>query len=111
MARERRQCEALASWNHVCVHTLRAYTPGGPDSLGRRMAEIGSRLLRLTIFSNPVQIFTLHNFGQSGRPQSPHYADQAKLTSERRLKPVYLDKADLMPHVTSERTLEVPAGR
>lgn len=105
---DRRLCEGLASWNLICVHTLRAFTAGKPDSLGRRYAEIGSRLLRLTIFANPIQSFTLHNFGQSSRKDSPHRDDQAQLTSERRLKPVLFDKAELMPHVTSELTLEIP---
>jgi acyl-homoserine lactone acylase PvdQ len=103
------KCEGLASWNHICVMTLRAFTPGPPDSLNRRLVTIGSRLLRLTIFTDPVQIYTIHNFGQSGRSDSPHYDDQvAKLTSLRQVKPAYFEKADLMRHLKSERTLDVP---
>jgi hypothetical protein len=105
---DRRLCESLASWNLICVHTLRAFTGGKPDSLGLRHAEIGSRLLRLTIFTKPMQSFTLHNFGQNSRKDSPHRDDQAQLTSERRLKPVLFEKSELMPHVKSEITLEVP---
>ncbi len=67
-AGELSRCEGLASWNHVCVMTLRAFTPGPADSLNRRHMIVGSRLLRLTIFTDPIQIFTIHNFGQSGRP-------------------------------------------
>lgn len=104
------RCEGLASWNHVCVMTLRAFTPGpAADSLGRRPMIVGSRLLRLTVFTNPIQSFTIHNFGQSGRPTSPHYDDQvARLTSARQVKPVYFEKSELMPHIKSERTIEVP---
>jgi len=29
-----RLCESLASWNLLCVHTLRAFTGGRPDSAG-----------------------------------------------------------------------------
>ncbi len=101
-------CEGLVSWNLLCVHTLRAFTATAPDSSGHRMAEIGSRLLRLTIFSDPIQSFTLHNFGQTPKAGSPHRDDQARLTSERRLKPMLFDRAELMPHVTSQMTLEVP---
>jgi acyl-homoserine lactone acylase PvdQ len=101
-------CEGLASWNLLCVHTLRAFTATRPDSSGHRMAEIGSRLLRLTIFSDPIQAFTLHNFGQTAKAGSPHRDDQARLTSERRLKPMLFDRAGLMPRVTSQVTLEVP---
>lgn len=105
---DRRLCENLASWNLLCVHTLRAFTAGKPDSTGQRHAEIGSRLLRLTIFTNPIQSFTLHNFGQTSRKGSPHRDDQAQMTSERKLKPVLFEKSELMPHVKSEITLEVP---
>jgi acyl-homoserine-lactone acylase len=105
---DRRLCEGLASWNLLCVHTLRAFTGGKPDSLGQRHAEIGSRLLRLTIFTNAIQSFTLHNFGQTSRKDSPHRDDQAQLSSERRLKPVLFEKAELMPHIKSELVLEIP---
>jgi acyl-homoserine lactone acylase PvdQ len=103
-----RGCESLTDLNRVCTMTLRAFTAGAPDSARRRHAIIGSRLLRLVVFTEPLQSWTLHNFGQTSRPDSPHYADQARLTSERRLKPVYFDRADLMPHVKSEITLEIP---
>ncbi len=101
-------CESMVSWNLLCVHTLRAFTALPPDSSGHRLAEIGSRLLRLTVFSDPIQSFTLHNFGQTPKAGSPHRDDQARLTSERRLKPMLFERAELMPHVTSQMTLEVP---
>ena len=92
----------------ACVVTLRAmgsFTP--PDSLGLRQVEIGSRLLRLVQFTDPIRSYTLHNYGQSENPDSPHYVDQAQLTSERRLKPTYFDVAELMNHVVSTEVIEV----
>jgi len=61
----------------------------------------------LAIFTDPIQSFTLHNFGQSAHPESPHFVDQARLSSERRLKPVYFERSELMKHVTSTLTLDV----
>ena len=91
-----------------CVFTLRAMTSfSRPDSLGLRHVEIGSRLLRLVQFTDPIRSFTLHNYGQSENPDSPHYIDQARLTSERRLKPTYFDPAELMNHVVSTKVLDV----
>jgi acyl-homoserine lactone acylase PvdQ len=108
-AGELSRCESLASWNHLCVMTLRAFTPGPPDSLNRRLMIVGSRLLRLTIFTDPVQVYTIHNFGQSGRKDSPHYDDQvAKLTSPRKVKRLFFESDPLKDRVRSERTLEVP---
>lgn len=110
--RNRSACEGLASFNHVCVMTLRAFTADRPDSAGRYHAQIGSRLLRLTVFTNPIRSFTIHNFGQSSQPDSPHYDDQAaNLTSPRRMKPVYFERSELIPRVRSEKTLEVPPIR
>ena len=91
-----------------CVFTLRAMsTFSPPDSLGLRHVEIGSRLLRLVQFTDPIRSYTLHNFGQSENPDSPYYVDQAQLTSERRLKPTYFDTAELMNHVVSTKVLDV----
>ena len=90
-----------------CVFTLRAMSAGPPDSLGLRDVVSGSRLLRLVQFTDPIRSFTLHNFGQSEDPDSPHYVDQARLTSERRLKPTYFDPAELMNHVVSTEVLDV----
>lgn len=103
-----RRCEGLASLDLVCSMTLRAFTAGAPDSTGHRLVYLGSRLLRLVAFTEPLQSFTLHNFGQSQRPDSPFRMDQARLSSERRLKPVLFDKADLLRHATSELTLDIP---
>jgi len=91
-----------------CIFTLRAMsTFSPPDSLGLRHVEIGSRLLRLVQFTDPIRSYTLHNYGQSENPDSPYYVDQARLTSERRLKPTWFDTAELMNHVVSTRVLDV----
>ncbi len=92
----------------TCIFTLRAMsTFSPPDSLGLRHVQIGSRLLRLVQFTDPIRSYTLHNFGQSENPDSPHYVDQAQLTSERRLKPTYFDTAELMNHVVSTKVLDI----
>ncbi len=91
-----------------CTFTLRAMTALSPlDSLGLRHVEIGSRLLRLVQFTDPIRSYSLHNFGQSENPDSPHYIDQARLSSERRLKPTYFDLAELADHVVSTKVLAV----
>ena len=62
------RCQGLAAYDQLCTHTLRAMTARPPDSTGKRVVFIGSRLLRLVIFTKPLQSFTLHNFGQSAHP-------------------------------------------
>ena len=82
-------------------------TFGEPDEHGYRFPWLGSRCLRLVIFTEPLQSFTLHLYGQSGHEDSPHYKDQARLASERRLKPTYFYKKDLLKHVVSQKVLDV----
>jgi acyl-homoserine-lactone acylase len=103
----RAACKTAIGWDQHCLATLRAMIPGKPDERRQRWPVIGSRLLRLVVFTNPIQSFTLHNFGQSGRTDSPHYSDQARLTSERRLKPVYFEKTEILRHAVSTKNLEV----
>jgi acyl-homoserine lactone acylase PvdQ len=95
------------AYHTKCIFTLRAMTFGEPDEHGYRYPWLGSRCLRLVIFTEPLQSFTLHLFGQSGRKESPHYTDQARLASKRRLKPTYFHKEDLLKHVVSKKMLHV----
>jgi penicillin amidase len=84
--------------------TLRAFAAApleGPIAPFR--VQSGSRALRLVVFTDPVQSFTVHNFGQSDDPASPHYDDQARLlTSRRKVKPVYFERHELEGHIESE---------
>ena len=89
------------------VTTLRAMLAGDPDSRGIRWVYAGQRQPVLSILTNPIQSFTSAPYGQSDNPESPHYSDQARLLSERRLKPAYFNKADLMNHVSFKTTLGV----
>ncbi|MBW2366608.1 MAG: penicillin acylase family protein [Deltaproteobacteria bacterium] len=103
-------------WHELaCNMTMRAFSDNvldsqklpDPDENGHRFVRMGSRMLLLTVLTDPVQSFSLHNFGQSQNPDSPHFIDQARMFSERRLKPVYFEKAELMPHVESTVILDV----
>ncbi len=95
------------AYTKKCIFTLRAMTFNEPDEHGYRYPWLGSRCLRLVIFTEPLQSFTLHLYGQSGHEDSPHYTDQACLASERRLKPTYFYKEDLLKHVVSTKILDV----
>jgi acyl-homoserine-lactone acylase len=90
------------------VGTMRAMVYGTPDSAGRQWVRSGQRQPLVVAFTTPVTSYTSLNFGESNDPASPHFADQSRLMSERRLKPSYFDEAALTGHVESRRTLTVP---
>ena len=90
-----------------CEDTQRAFS-AVPSSTSREQAQIvsGSRVLRLTVFTAPIQSFTIHSPGQSDNPRSAHYDDQLRLLlSGRRVKPVYFERAQLDDHVKLRQTL------
>jgi len=87
--------------------TLRAFAAAPLEgSIAPFRVQSGSRALRLVVFTDPIQSFTVHNFGQSDDPASPHYDDQARLlTSRREVKPVYFERHELDGHIESTITL------
>lgn len=92
---------------HEEITTLRAMQSEAPDAQGLRWVTAGQRQPCLTVFSNPIQSFTSAPFGQSDHPESPHYSDQARLLSERRLKSTYFNRDELFKHVESRTVLEI----
>src|SRR5262249_46922926 len=96
-------------WDRFCLVTLRAMTAGAPDSSGRRYVWLGSRALRLVSLSKPIRAYTLHLFGQSADSTSPHWIDQIRISSGRRLKPEYFEPEEIAGHPASTTTLVVGA--
>ena len=80
-----------------------------PPGSGRYVGHGGSLTVLLS-FLRPegIESYSLVNWGQSSDPNSPHYVDQAeKLYVERKFKPTWFKKEDLMQHLESEKTLVI----
>jgi acyl-homoserine lactone acylase PvdQ len=56
---------------------------------GKVEGETGTSFLMIVELGERVRSWSLLPFGNSENPESPHFADQAPLFSERRLKPAY----------------------
>ena len=93
----------------VCERTMRAFGIAPVGDKGQFRVTRGSQAMRLIQFTNPLRAFTLYAFGQSDDPSSAHYADQARLFSEKQMKPAYFSRAELKGHVTSEERLAMPS--
>jgi acyl-homoserine lactone acylase PvdQ len=76
---------------------------------GRYVGNAGSSSVLLSfLHPNGIQSYSLVNWGQSSDPSSPHYVDQAeKLYAERKFKPTWFKKEELMQHLESEETLVI----
>ena len=87
------------------VGTMRAMQYTNPDSSGLKWVYSGQRQPLIVMFTKPVRSWSQLNFGQSGRSSSPHFSDQARLMSEKRLKSTYFEESELLKHVESRRVL------
>ncbi|MBX3423939.1 MAG: penicillin acylase family protein [Pirellulaceae bacterium] len=85
-----------------------------PDKLqpGRFIANSGSMAMITMFFDkNGVRSYTCTPWGQSAHENSPHYMDQGEhLYSKRKMKPTWWNKADLLEHVESTKTFQLPTS-
>jgi len=100
--------------NRVRRGTVDLGIGGGPDILhavygaeienGRIYGRNGDcYILMVTWGENGVSSRSIHQYGSATLDDtSPHYADQVPLFVERRMKPVWLDEADIRAHLERE---------
>lgn len=55
---------------------------------GRLVADGGDGWVFAVRFSDPPRAYSVLAYGQSSRPESPHFDDQARMFAEGRMKPV-----------------------
>jgi len=91
----------------LSMRTLRnvEYGPERPDHT--RWGIDGQTSTQIVVMSKPIRSWTAAPIGQSDRPDSPHYDDQAeKLFSERKLKPTWYTPEELAGHIESRTVLD-----
>jgi acyl-homoserine lactone acylase PvdQ len=65
-------------------------------SMNKRYGLVGTSYMAVYEFGPQVRSASVLNYGQSGDPTSPHFFDQAKLLSERKLKPALFHWPDVV---------------
>jgi acyl-homoserine-lactone acylase len=65
-------------------------------SMNKRYGLVGTSYMAVYEFGPKIRSASVLNFGQSGDPASPHYFDQAKLLSEKKLKTDLFDWDDVV---------------
>lgn len=89
------------------MSTLRSVGYGEERPDHTRWGGSGQTSTQIVVMSKPVRSWTYVPIGQSDRPDSPHYRDQAeKAFSERRLKPTWWQPNELAEHIESRTVLE-----
>lgn len=93
--------------NRYGLTTLRSAGYGTASSDGTRRALTGQTSTTIVLLAKPVQSWTCVPLGQSNRPASPHYCDQAeKLFSPRKMKSTWWTPVELAGHIESRTVLE-----
>jgi acyl-homoserine-lactone acylase len=91
--------------------TLRAIAFGQPREDHTRWGQSGQTSTQVVLLGKKVQSWTQPPIGQSDRPDSPYYRDQAeKLFSKAQLKPTWFEKKEMLKHVAGRRELQPPAA-
>src|SRR6185369_2596920 len=92
--------------NNVAMATPRAisFGPGGKEMVGAG----GQTSTQIVVLTNPPKSYAIIPLGESDHKESGHWDDQAeKLFSKSKAAPTYfLDKNELMKHVTGKRVLK-----
>jgi acyl-homoserine-lactone acylase len=92
--------------NNVGMATPRAITFAG---LGKEMVGQGGQTsTQIVVLTNPPKSYAIIPLGESDHKESGHWDDQAeKLFSKSKAAPTYfLDKAELMRHITAKKVLK-----
>ena len=99
------------SLREIGMRTLRSVGYGPERENGTRWGQSGQTSTQVVVLSSPPQSWTYVPIGQSDRPDSPHYRDQAEsLFSQRHLKPTWWRPTALVGHIESRTVLERAPG-
>ncbi len=77
-------------------------THGGISNNGIMYCDSGSSYLMLTQLSNPIKSWSVFPLSESNHPNSKHYLDISKLYSEKKYKPAWFTKEEILNHLDPE---------
>lgn len=95
------------------IATPRAIGFDSIEGTNKFIGRGGQTSTQVVLLTKPPKSWTVLPLGESDDPGSPHYDDQAEeLFSKGKMKSTYfLDKEELLKHVTAEKVLSRPTGR
>ncbi len=86
--------------------TLRNVEYGEPRPDGTRWGNRGQTSTQVVVLTSPIRSWTVTPLGQSDRPESPHFADQAEhLFSQGLMKPTWWTPEELAEQIRSRTVL------
>ena len=92
------------------IRTFRAVKGSPPNAKGISSVLWGQFCTTVVLLKKEgISSYSVTPYGQSNRPDSPHFADQGQLLySKGRLKPTWYNKEEMLKRVETRLTLKVP---
>jgi acyl-homoserine-lactone acylase len=90
------------------MDTLRATAGDSLNDKNRLIASGGQCVTSIVLLTDPPTIHAIVAYGQSNKPNSTHYADQAPLYSDEQLRSVPWTMGQLKPYIESQTTFKYP---
>lgn len=94
------------AFSNLGMRTLRASEGLDPEPDGRFYGAAGCSCTTIVLMKAVPEAYSVTPWGQSDDPASPHYFDQAELTSRGAFKPMWFGAAPDLAHMRRTDVLE-----
>ncbi len=74
-----------------------------PSENGQFQAVAGDSYVAAIEFSNPVRAMVLTSYGNATQPGSPHTSDQLQMFANKKLRPVWRKRSDILAHLEKRK--------
>ncbi|MCP6760261.1 MAG: acylase [Fischerella sp. CENA71] len=74
-----------------------------PSQKGQFQAVAGDSYVAAIEFSNPVRAMALTSYGNATQPGSPHIGDQLQMFANKKLRPVWRSRSDIIAHLEERK--------
>lgn len=93
---------ASGGWQQQGIFMSLTYTE---DKDNKYHADGGETFIAVTEFSNPVRARVLLGYGNATQPGSKHIGDQLQLLSQKKLRPAWLSRKDVLDNLEKRETI------
>ncbi|BAZ68551.1 peptidase S45, penicillin amidase [Fischerella sp. NIES-4106] len=74
-----------------------------PSENGQLQAVAGDSYVAAIEFSNPIRAMALTSYGNATQPGSPHTNDQLQMFANKKLRPVWRSRSDILAHLEERK--------
>ncbi len=95
---------ASGGWQQQGIFMSLSYTE---DKDNKYFADGGETFIAVTEFANPIRARVLLAYGNATQPGSKHIGDQLELLSQKKLRPAWLNRKDVLNNLEKKEVLNI----